>query len=360
MNGPAPLLLVVNPGTGSTKIALYRGADEVAAETLRHPPEAIASPRMADQLPMRLAAVRDFLSRAAPGERLAAAVGRGGLLGPVPAGTLRATPAMAEELLRGARGEHASNLGVPIALAVASEQGCPAFTVDPVSVDELVPEARVTGLPGVLRRSFSHALNMRAVARRHARIAGRPLSALRLVVAHLGTGVSLAAFDQGRMVDVVNPQDEGPFAGDRAGGVPVTAVVDLCFAPGADRGAVRRALFGDGGLFALLGTRDAREVVERARAGDARAALVLESMAYQVAKSVGAMAAALGGAVDAVILTGGMAHQAGVVDPIRRRVAWIAPVAVLPGEDEMGALAEGALRVLSGEETAREYAPAFN
>jgi butyrate kinase len=353
----APLVLVVNPGAGSTKIGLFRGAEPLSAETLRHPPEAVASPRMADQLAARLAAVRAFLARAAPGERLAAAVGRGGLLGPVPAGTLRATPEMADELLRGPRGEHASNLGVPIAIALAAEHACPAFTVDPVSVDELVPEARVTGLAGVERRSFAHALNIRAVARRHARAAGRPLEAMRLVVAHLGTGVSLAALREGRMVDVVNPQDEGPFAGDRAGGVPVTAVVEMCFAPGAERGAVRRRLFGDGGLFSLLGTRDAREAVARAAAGDADAARAVDGMCYQVAKAIGAMAVALDGRVDAIVLTGGMAHDPAVVEPVRRRVAWIAPVAVLPGEDELAALAEGALRVLSGEEAAREYAP---
>jgi len=357
VTGPAPLLFVVNPGAGSTKFGLFRGDGLVAEEALRHPPEAIASPRMADQLPMRLEAARAFLARVAPGERLAAAVGRGGLLGPVPAGTLRATPEMAEELLRGPRGEHASNLGVPIALAIAGEHGCPAFTVDPVSVDELLPEARPTGLAGVERRSFAHALNIRAVARRHARDGGRRLEELRLVVAHLGTGVSLAALRVGRMIDVVNPQDEGPFGGDRAGGVPVTAVVEMCFAPGAERDAVRRRLFGDGGLFSLLGTRDAREAIARASAGDAAAVLVVEAMAYQVSKSIGAMAVALEGRVDAVLLTGGMAHQAGVVEPIRRRVEWIAPVVMLPGEDELGALAEGALRVLTGEETARDYAP---
>lgn len=357
MSTAGPLLLAVNPGAGSTKLGLFRGTSPVAVETLRHPPGALSSPRMADQLPMRLAAVREFLRRAAPGVRLAAVVGRGGLLGPVPAGTLRATPAMAEELLRGPRGEHASNLGVPIAIAVAADHGCPAFTVDPVSVDELVPEARPTGLAGVERRSFAHALNIRAVARRHAASTGRSLGSLRLVVAHLGTGVSLAALRDGRMVDVVNPQDEGPFAGDRAGGVPVTAVVDLCFAPGAERGAVHRRLFGDGGLFSLLGTRDAREALSRAAAGDAAAALAVEAMTYQVAKSIGAMAVALDGEVDAVILTGGMAWQEGVVAPIRRRVEWIAPVVILPGEDELAALVEGALRVLTGEEAARDDAP---
>jgi butyrate kinase len=353
------LVLAVNPGAGSTKLALWRGDAPAAEEALRHPAAELERlPRVADQLPLRLAAVRAFVARAAPGERLDGVAGRGGLLGPVPAGALRVDEAMAGELLRGPRGEHAANLGAPIALAVAREHGCPAWVVDPVSVDELEPVARVTGLAGVERRSFTHALNVRAVARRHARASGVPLAALRLVVAHLGTGVSLAALAGGRMVDVVNPQDEGPFSGDRAGGVPVTAVVEMCFAPGAAREAVRRRLFGEGGLRSLLGTADVREALARAEAGDAAAALAVEAMGLQVAKAAAGLAAALDGRVDAILLTGGMAHLPGVVEPLRRRLAWIAPVAVHPGEDELRALAEGALRVLRGEEEAGTYRPA--
>jgi butyrate kinase len=356
-NDPS-LVLVVNPGAGSTKLALFRGEAAVAEEAIRHARDELDRfRRIADQLPFRLGAVRGFLARAAPGARLDAVVGRGGLLGPVPAGTLRVDGAMAEELLRGPRGEHASNLGAPLALAVAREHGCDAFVVDPVSVDELEPAARVTGLAGVERRSFCHALNIRAVARRHARAAGRPLEALGLVVVHLGTGVSLAALRGGRMVDVVNPQDEGPFAGDRAGGVPVTAVVEMCFAPGAERDAVRRRLLGDGGLQALLGTRDVREAVERARVGDAAAARAVEAMLLQIAKAAAGLAASLSGRVDAILLTGGMAHLPEVVEPLRRRLAWIAPIAVHPGEGELRALAEGALRVLRGEEEAGRYRP---
>jgi butyrate kinase len=179
-------------------------------------------------------------------------------------------------------------------------------------------------------------------------------------VVHLGTGISLAALVDGRMVDMVNPQDEGPFSGDRAGAVPVTALVDLCFAPGAERRTLRRRLFGDGGLFSHAGTRDAREVLRRAEGGDAAAALVLDAMAYQVAKAAGGLAAALEGRVDAVLLTGGLCHLAPVVEAVRRRVAFIAPVSLHPGEDELRALAEGALRVLAGEEPARVYRPNVN
>jgi butyrate kinase len=224
-----------------------------------------------------------------------------------------------------------------------------------VSVDELDAVARVSGLEGVERRSFSHALNMKAVARRHAKQVGRRLDELRLVVTHLGSGVSLSAQSEGRMIDVVNPQDEGPFSGDRCGGLPATALIDLCFAPGASKAAMKRRLFGDGGLYSYLGTRDVREAITLAEAGDAKARLVFDAMTYRIAQSIGAMATVLEGRVDAILLTGGMAHNRAVVESVRRRIAWIAPVVVHPGEDELGALAEGAQRVLAGEEQARSY-----
>lgn len=352
-----PLVLAVNPGAGSTKLALYRGDAAVREEKLVHE-ELAERPRgrVFDELPVRLAAVRSLVASAGvePGA-LAAVAGRGGLLPPLAAGAWLVDDAMLGDLERAERGEHASNLGAPIAREIAREHGCPALVVDPVSVDELDPVARVTGLAGVERRSFSHALNMRAVARRFARGRGAALGALRLVAVHMGTGVSLAAFRDGRMADVVNPQDEGPFSGDRAGGVPATALLDLCFAPGADPKALRRRLFGDGGLFALLGTRDAREALRRAAEGDARARLAVDAMAYQIAKAAGSLAAALGGKPDAILLTGGMAHLGEIVEAVRRRIEWMAPVEVLPGEDELRALAEGALRVLRGEEPARVY-----
>jgi len=353
-----PLVLAVNPGSGSTKLALFLGEAARREERLEHP-ELASRPasRTLEELPARLAAVRDFLAATGIGKgELSAVVGRGGLLPPLAAGAWVVDDAMLADLARAERGEHASNLGAPLARALAEEHGCQALVVDPVSVDELDPVARVTGLAGIERRSMTHALNLRAVARRHAAEARRNLADLRLVVAHLGTGISLAAFSGGRMVDVVNPQDEGPFSGDRAGGVPVTAVVDLCFADGAEQAAVRRHLFGDGGLYSHLGTRDAREALRRAGEGDGAAALVVEAMAYQVAKAVGGLAAALGGRVDAVLLTGGLAHLAPVVEAVKARVGFVAPVHVWPGEDELRALAEGALRVLRGEEPAQRYA----
>jgi len=352
-----PLILAVNPGAGSTKVALYLGAAQEREARLEHP-ELLTRPaaRCWDELPARLAAVRRFLDEAGvtPG-LLFAVVARGGLLPPVPAGTFEVDTAMLADLERAERGDHASNLGAPLARALAGPHCCPALVVDPVAVDELDAAARITGLHGVERRSFAHALNIRAVARRHAASLGRPLAALRLVVAHLGTGISLAAVRDGRMVDVINPQDEGPMSGDRAGAVPATALLDLCFAPGATRAALGRRLFGDGGLYAHLGTRDVREALRLAESGDARAALLLDAMTLQVAKGIGALAAALEGRVDAVLLTGGLAHLPGVVEPIRRRVAFVGPVVVIPGEDELLALAEGALRVVRGEEPALRY-----
>jgi butyrate kinase len=353
----ADLILAVNPGAGSTKLGLYRGATSVADHTDRHADAELARfRRVSDQLAWRADGARAFLARNGVARgALAAVVGRGGLLAPVESGTYEVDDAMLRDAMEAARGEHAANLGAPIARAVADDHGCPAFVVDPVSIDEMEPVARLSGLAGVPRQSLCHALNMRAVARRHAAAAGRRVEDLALVVAHLGTGASLCAQRGGRMVDVVNPMDEGPFSGDRCGAVPATALVDLCFAPGADRAALKRRLFGDGGLFSYLGTRDVREAARRAAAGDGEAALVLDAMGYQVAKAVAEMAAALVGRVDAVLLTGGAANEPALVEAIRRRAAWIAPLCVYPGEDELLALAEGARRVLAGEERAKRY-----
>lgn len=351
------LVLSVDPGATSTKAGLFRDAAPVAARSLRHADAELArSPRIADQIGFRLAAVRAFLAEAGIARGgLGAVAGRGGLLRPLESGTYAVDAAMLRDAAAAARGEHAANLGAPMAADLAREHGCPAFVVDPVSVDELEPVARLSGLAGVERQSLSHALNIRAVARRHARSQGRRLADLSLVVAHLGTGVSMAALRGGRMVDVVNPLDEGPMGPDRSGGLPVTAVVDLCFAPGAERSAVRRRLLGEGGLFSHLGTRDVAEALGRAEAGDAAAGAALEALAYQVSKAVAGMAAVLLGRVDAVLLTGGMVHAAPLAREVRRRVEWIAPVALYPGEDELLALAEGAERVLRGEEAARAY-----
>jgi len=351
------LILAINPGAGSTKVGLYRDGASVEEHAERHAAEALSRcARIADQLPLRAEMVRAFLARAkiVRGE-LSAVVGRGGLLRPIESGTYLVDTALLGDATRAERGEHAANLGAILAGAIADEQGCPAYVVDPVSVDELEPVARYSGLAGVERTSLCHALNIRAVARRHAASLNRPLEELGLVVAHLGTGVSLSAHRGGRMVDVVNPIDEGPFAGDRTGGIPSSALIEMCFSPGADARTVKKRLFGDGGLYSYLGTRDVREASERAEQGDREARAVLDAMGYQVAKAVGEMAVVLRGRVDAVLLTGGAAHVKALVDAIEPRVAWIAPVVLYPGEDELLALAEGARRVVTGEERPKRY-----
>jgi butyrate kinase len=350
-------IVAINPGNTSTKLALFSNETLVKEETLRHTDEEMNRfATMFDQLEMRRERVAAFLaSLGVTRGELSAVVGRGGLLRPLASGTYRVTPEMVAELKRAERGEHASNLGAPVAERIAAEHGCPAFIVDPVAVDEMEPVARLTGLKGVERQSMSHALNMKAVSKRHARVVGRPYPELRLVVAHMGSGTSLSAHRDGRMVDVINPKDEGPICADRAGAIPSSALIEICTRPGADVRAIKKMLLGDGGMYSLLGTRDVREAMARAEQGDAQARLVLDAMCYQVAKYIGEMATVLEGKVDGILLTGGIAYNAALVAAIRKRVEWIAPVSVYPGEDELQALSEGVLRVLRGEEQARSY-----
>lgn len=358
------LVAAVNPGSSSTKFGLFEAFGDGAVEprhleSVEHPEESLRGASIWVQLPMRETALAEALARSgARPEDLAAVVGRGGLLPPLPGGTYEVSGAMIEELQRAARGEHASNLGAPLARDLAATAKAAAFIVDPVSVDELDPVARVSGLPEVPRTSLSHALNMRAAARRRARETGTAWSSLRLVVAHLGSGISLAAFRGGRMVDVVNPREEGPFSPERAGSVPLLPYLRRCLEGGKSWTEVERALFREGGLIAHLGTRDLREARRRAAAGDEKAALVLEALAYQVAKWIGYLGAALEGELDGVILTGGLARDETLAREVERRVAFLAPVTVYEGEDELRSLAEGAARVLAGLEDPRTYPPA--
>jgi len=239
---------------------------------------------------------------------------------------------------------------------LARPLGIPAFIVDPVSVDEMEPEARLSGLPELPRNSFSHALNSKAVARRAARELGGTYADFNFVVAHLGTGVSITTHRKGRMIDVSGADEEGPFSPARAAGVPALLLAKLCYSGRYTEKQMVTRLVGEGGLYAHLGTRDVREAEARAAQGDAQARLVMTAMAYRIAREIGAMATVLAGQVDRVILTGGIAYSRMIVDEVTRRVAFIAPVVVLPGEEELPALAEGALRVLRGQEAARTYA----
>jgi len=285
-------------------------------------------------------------------ERFAAVAGRGGLLPPMGCGTYLVDDAMVEELYLARRGEHASNLGALLALRFARAAGVNAYIVDPVTVDEWQPCARPSGSPLIERSSILHALNTKAVAHRFAREQQQPYPALRLIVVHMGSGISVSAHREGRMIDS-NTIEEGPFGPDRTGGLPARALVKLCFSGRFGQKEIDRKVFGDGGLFAYLGTRDLQEVERRIDGGDQQAAAIFEAMVYQIAKEAGAMAAVLQGKVDAVLLTGGMAHSERVVSLLRGYLEWVAPIRVYPGEDELQALAEGVFRVLHGEERAK-------
>jgi butyrate kinase len=358
-------LLVINPGSTSTKVAVYEDEQPLFVETLRHASQEIGSfSHILDQYGFRLRVVLESLhSRHISLASLAAVVGRGGLLRPIPSGTYRVNERMLAELQnRHKEREHASSLGGLLAYEIARRAKVPAFIVDPVCVDEFDDLARVSGLPEIERRSLSHALNLKSVARRAAQALGRPYPELNLVVVHLGGGTSVTAHRRGRMVDVNQALDgTGPFAPERSGGLPVGDVVRMCFGvapyekPDLTYDEMFKKLAGQGGLVAHLGTNDAVEVEERIARGDDYARLVYEAMAYQIAKEIGSMATVLKGKVDAIVVTGGVAHSELLLTWIQERVAWIAPVLVYPGEDEMLALAQGALRVLREEESARVY-----
>ena len=367
MPSPEPLVLAVNPGSTSTKLALFRGGEQLWSVSLSIDDVLLAEFRgrpIVDQLELRSAACEDALRARgvslrsegpAPPAALAAVVGRGGLLAPLASGTYRVSERMLADLHAHERGEHASNLGAMIAARLAAGAGCKAFIVDPVSVDEWEPVARLSGLAGLDRPALSHALNTKAIAKRYARECGRAYGDLRLVVIHLGSGTTVSAHRDGRMVDASNAREEGPFSMERAGGVPVMRLAELATSPGITFAEIERMLFVEGGVFSYLGTRDLRDVLARVETGDSQAALVLEALLYQTAKEAGAMAAVLEGRVDAVLLTGGMVHSSFVTHSLTRRLQWIAPVHVYPGEDELRALAEGALRVLWRQEAALDY-----
>jgi butyrate kinase len=354
-------VLAINPGTTSTKFGIFTRAGEEMSRNIHHGDDEIERFRgrpMLDRLEYRAGKIAEALEGAGyteggrGDERWVGVAGRGGLLPPMECGTYLIDDRMVEELRRAVRGEHASNLAAVLALRFAKAAGVNAYIVDPVTVDEWQPCARFSGSPLVKRSVIGHALNTKAVARRYARERGRRYEELRLIVVHMGSGITVSAHREGRMIDS-NSIEEGPFGPDRTGSLPVRELIRLCFAGTMTQKEVDRHVFGDGGLFAYLGTRDLIEVERRMDANDAEAAAVFEAMIYQIGKETGAMAAILEGKLDAVLLTGGMAQSERVIKRLRGYIEWIAPVAVYPGEDELRALAEGVFRVLDGEEEER-------
>jgi len=352
------LILAINPGSTSTKVAVFENQDAVLMVTIRHDPEELFGfDSISAQFPFRKKHVLETLriNKINIGE-LTAVVARGGALRPMSGGTYRVNELMLEDCRNGYSGQHAINLASLIADEIAKEKGLPCFIVDPPGMDEFPEIARISGLPNMPRKSKFHALNQKAVGRWAAKNLGMKYEEARLVIAHIGGGTSIGAHENGRVIDVNDCYDsEGPFTPERAGTLPVGAVVELCMSGDYTLDDIRKMLTGKGGMVAHLGTSDMREVVKRIEAGDEKARLIYEAMAYQVAKTIGSQSTVLRGRVDAIVLTGGITYDEHFVEMITGRVAWIAPVKVYPGEEEMKALAEGALRVLKGDEEAKEY-----
>jgi len=354
MNSSNEIVLALNTGSTSTKVALFGGEKEFCAESIQHTVNELAQFRnLWDQLDFRLNAIRGWISKS--GRRPAAVASVGGLLKPLDGGVYIVNDRMIADARSGVRGQHASNLGCSIAFELAKSYECRSFVVDPVSVDEFEPLARYSGHPEIERNSLSHALNIHSVARRAARESGTELINSRFVVAHLGGGISVAAVKGGRIIDVNDASSDGPFSPERTGGLPLQQFISLCFSHTFNESEMKSLVMGRGGLVAYLGTNSASDVESRIRNGDNKSREVYEAMAYQIAKEIGAMSTVLNGKVNAIILTGGLANSSMLLGWLRDRVGAIAPVIVYPGEDEMRSLAMGALRVLRGEEQAKEY-----
>lgn len=352
-------LLVINPGSTSTKIAIFENERPLLEQTIYHSAEELEDfPRIVDQYQFRKDIILENLhSQGINLNKLSAVVARGGLLKPIPGGTYGVNDLMIEDLIKGVQGQHASSLGGLIAREIANLFNIPAYMVDPVVVDELCPEARISGMPDISRRSIFHALNQKAVARIAAAELDKDYNEANFIVAHLGGGISVGVHYRGRVVDVNNAlHGEGPFSPERAGGLPVGDLVRLCYSGKYTQAELHRKLVGHGGLVAYLDTNDGRVVQQRVEAGDKKAELVYRAMAYQIAKEIGSCATVLKGHVDAIVLSGGLTYDRTYLVPwIEEKVAFIAPVKVYPGEFEMVALALGALRVLIGKEQAQEY-----
>ncbi|MCF0148210.1 MAG: butyrate kinase [Clostridium sp.] len=351
-------LLIINPGSTSTKIGVFQGDKELFQETLRHSSDEIGKyDTIFDQMDFRKDIIINVLKeKNFDINSLSAIVGRGGMLKPMESGTYKVNNRMLEDLKIGVQGQHASNLGGMLADKIAGELNIPAFIVDPVVVDELDDVARISGVPELPRVSKFHALNQKAVAKRYAKENMLKYEDLNLIVVHMGGGVSVGAHKAGRVIDVNNALDgEGPFSPERAGTVPVGALIKMCYSGELTEKEVYTKIVGKGGYVAYLNTNDARDVEKLVEENDENAKLYFNAFIYQVSKAVGEISTVLKGKVDRIILTGGIAYSEKVVEELRNRTGWISEITVYPGEDELLALAEGALRVLNGEEEVKEY-----
>ena len=352
-------ILVINPGSTSTKIAIYQQEKVIFLKTIKHAPEALRKfEKITDQYEYRKNIIYEELKSAdVPVETIDAVIGRGGLVKPIASGVYRVNETMRKDLLECKRGEHASNLGALIAHDIAKMlTSAVAFIADPVVVDELQPLARYSGHPLFERRSIFHALNQKAIARSHAKSIMKQYEDLNLIVVHLGGGITVGAHQKGKVIDVNQGLDgDGPFSPERSGSLPVGQLLKVAFSGLYSYEKIAEMIIGKGGMMAYLGTNDAYVAEREAKDGDEKCLQVMEAMAYQVAKEIGAMATVLKGVVDGILITGGIANSKWFCNMIIERVYRIAPVYVYPGQDEMGALAENALLAINGEIEIKEY-----
>lgn len=354
-------ILVINPGSTSTKLAIYSNRTQLIYRSFSHREEDLAPfARVIDQKEFRKQIILDVLDEHGfRPQDIDLFVGRGGLVRHLESGVYRINDAYIHDASIGLNGEHASNLGAILAweLAKAGDKEDMAYTVDPVVVDECEPVAKISGMPEISRVGAFHALNQKAVAWRYATATNKSYSNLNLIVAHLGGGISVGAHRDGRIIDVNSALGgDGPFSPERVGRISCYELLKLCFSGKYTYEQLKKKLIGEGGIFGYLGTKDIRDVEQQIMDGNNKAQEILEAMAYQVAKEIASCAAVLKGCVDAIIITGGIAHSGRVVDLIRQRISFITPeVIIYPGEEEMFALADGVLAAMEGQKELRKY-----
>ena len=350
-------IFAINPGSTSTKVALFEDEKLLFEEKISHSNEQLKRfPKLWDQFEYRNKAVFSFLEKHnVTVNQLSAVVGRGGLIKSIPGGTYQVNDAMISDAKKGLQGEHAANLGCAIAKSIADSAGISAYVVDPISVDEFEPLARYSGHPLIERRSLSHTLNIHAVGRMAAEKLGVNYQQTNFIIAHLGGGISICPLKKGRIVDVNDASAAGPFSPERTGDLPLQQFIKLCFSGKYNQNQMKKLVMGEGGLTAYLKTNNAEEIERRIEAGERQVKEIYQAMAYQVAKEIGAMSTVVNGNIRAIIISGGLANSKMLIDWISERIKFIAEVLVMPGEFEMEALAKGVLRILKGTEEAKTY-----
>jgi len=350
-------ILAINPGSTSSKIGYFEDTSCISSITIRHNQEEIARfESIIDQYPMRKDAIMDWMDEQNIDVKdLDGVVGRGGLLKPTNGGTFKVNESIVSDLINARFGVHASNLGALIAREIADKAGVDAFIVDPVTTDEFGPLARYSGHPDIQRFSVFHALNQKASARTICEKMQKEYNDVNMIIAHLGGGATIAAHEKGRAVDVNHGLEEGPFTPERSGSLPVLEIIKMSYSGKFTQEEMKKKVVGRGGMTAYMGTSDIQAVVKMAENGDKKAAEILDAMVYQICKEIGACAAVLKGAVDTIVITGGVAYNEYITDRIKERVSFISSIHILPGENELLSMTSGVLRVLEGKEEAGKY-----